>query len=175
MRRYLLLAVFGTLIVAPSVLAADGDTDKSTTAPAPLVLPTGAAMVAADAANGTEVTPSLAYRPDHRGMDARRPILFALHGATGIVQAFDGMTTLKVLRAGGIEANPLMSGVVTNERGLMAAKIGAAAATIIGTETLWHHNHRTAALIVSMVANSAMAAVANHNSQVLQRFEASSK
>ena len=49
------------------------------------------------------------------------------------------------------------------------------AATIIGTESLWKHNHRWAAMIVGIAANSAMAAVVNHNAQVLSRFQAAKR
>jgi hypothetical protein len=172
MRRFFLFALFGALTIAPSAFAADGDAnDTAATAKKPvLILPTGAQLAAADPANGTEVAPPAMFQ-QKKGMDARRPILFALHGATAIVQAYDGMTTRRVLAAGGYEANPVMQGIVSNEKGLMAAKIGAAAATIIGAETLWHDNHKVAAIVVSLVANSAMAAVANHNNQVLRRVQ----
>lgn len=175
MRRCFLFALVSALLVAPSAFAADGDAKDDATAAtarkAALVLPTGAAMVAADPNNATEVVPPSAFQAKRRGMDARRPILLALHGTTAIVQAMDGLTTRKVLAAGGYEANPVMQSIAGNEKALLATKIGAAAATVIGTETLWHDNHKFAAIVVSVLANSAMAAVANHNNQVLKRVQ----
>ena len=171
MRRFLLVALAGFFFVAPAAFAADADDANVQVKPASLVLPTGAAMLAAESGNA-DIMPPAIYHPRNQGFDARRPIMFALYAGVGVVQAYDGITTMKVLKSGGYEANPVMQAITKNEKTLAAAKIGAAAATIIGTESLWKHNHRWAAMIVGIAANSAMAAVVNHNAQVLSRFQA---
>jgi len=173
MRRYCLIALFGLFVAAPSALFAAGADEPAAAAKVtPLVLPTGAALVAADSSNGTEIAPPILYRQSPSRFDARRPLLFALYGGAAVIQAYDGVTTMRVLRAGGYEANPVMQAITKNQKTLIAAKLGATAATIIGTESLWRGNHKWAARVVGFAANSAMAAVVSHNAKVLDRFEA---
>ena len=170
MRRFLMFALAGILFATPAAFAADADDVTTPSKPANLVLPTGAAL-AADA-DTAEIVPPAAFRPAKRGFDARRPLVLALYAGTGVVQAYDGITTTKVLKTGGFEANPMMQAITKNEKTLIAAKVGATVATIIGTESLWRNNHRWAAVLVGIAANGAMAAVVNHNTQVLARFQA---
>jgi hypothetical protein len=79
--------------------------------------------------------------------DPRRAVLSALHAATGVVQTYDGLLTMRVIRAGGTESNPLMRPVAGHEGAMMGVKVAAAVATVIGTETLWRDNHRIAAIV----------------------------
>lgn len=170
MRRFVLFALAGLLIASPAAFAADADDVNTQPKPAGLILPTGAAL-AADS-NAAEIVPATAFRPANRGFDARRPLVLALYAGAAVVQAYDGITTMKVLNTGGYEANPMMQAITKNEKTLIAAKLGATAATIIGTESLWRNHHRWAAVLVGVAANGAMAAVVNHNMQVLARFQA---
>ena len=81
------------------------------------------------------------------------------------------MSTVRALNAGAHEANPLMKGAVSDQRVLVATKIGATFMSVLASEKLYRGDHRTAAIVVSVLTNSAMLAVANHNSQVLKRFQ----
>lgn len=103
--------------------------------------------------------------------DPRRAVLSSLHAVTGVVQAYDGMLTMRVLDAGGKESNPLMKPVAGNSGVMLGVKVAAAVATVIGTETLWHDNHRVAAILTSIAANVGMAMIARHNAGVLARLE----
>lgn len=172
MRSWSVFALAGILLVPAAGLASPGPDDSGVTVPtatAALVLPTEGRLLALTAArDGADPQPVAPVMPDR---DARRAVLSSLHAVTGVVQTYDGMLTMRVLRAGGVEANPLMKPVTRNEGAMLGVKIAAAVATVIGTETLWHDNHRVAAIVTSIVANSAMAMIARHNAQVLARLE----
>ena len=62
--------------------------------------------------------------------DPRRAVLSSLHAVTGVVQSYDGILTMRVLRAGGVEANPLMKPVTRSEGTMLGVKIAAAVATV---------------------------------------------
>lgn len=171
MRHWLCVcALFGVLCVPASVMAAPGSDELTVPAvnPERLRLPSPerlAALTAPDDAPSVVVVRTV---PDR---DPRRAVLSSLHAVTGVVQTYDGMLTMRVLKAGGKETNPLMKPVVGNEGVMMGVKVAAAVATVIGTETLWHDNHRIAAIVASVVANSGMAMIARHNARVLARLE----
>lgn len=172
MRHWFALVLLGLFLVPVAGLASSGPADakgEEPAAPAALVLPTQGRLAALTAGrDGLDPPPAVRALPDR---DHRRTILSSLHAVTGVVQTYDGMLTMRVLRAGGVEVNPLMKPATGNEGVLLGVKIAAAVATVIGTETLWRDNHRVAALVTSIVANSAMAMIARHNAQVLARLE----
>lgn len=164
-----LLAVLcapATLFAAPVI-----DTARRVAAPGStvLTLPTGDRLLALAAAPD-DTAPQPIVRPgSDRG--PRRAVLSSLHAVTGVVQTYDGMLTMRVLQAGGTETNPLVKPVAGNEGAMLGVKVAAAVATVIGSETLWHNNHRLGAILASAVANSAMAMIAHHNARVLARLE----
>lgn len=172
MRYWSVLVLAGVLLAPAAALASprpDDSGETVPTAPAALVLPTAGRLLALTAVrDGADPQPVVQPMPDR---DPRRAVLSSLHAVTGVVQTYDGLLTMRVLRAGGVEANPLMKPVARNEGAMLGVKIAAAVATVIGTETLWHDNHRVAAIVTSIVANSAMAMVARHNAGVLSRLE----
>lgn len=171
--RYWSAFVLAGIVLAPAAGLASPRPDDggvtAPTAPAVVVLPTEGRLLALTAAlDGADPQPVVQVIPDR---DPRRAVLSSLHAVTGVVQTYDGMLTMRVLRAGGVEANPLMKPVTRSEGTMLGVKIAAAVATVIGTETLWHDNHRLAALVSSIVANSAMAMIARHNAHVLATVE----
>lgn len=172
MRYWSVIVLAGILLAPAAGLASprpDGSGVTEPTAPAALVLPTEGRLLALTAVRGDgDPQPVVHPIPDR---DPRRAVLSSLHAVTGVVQTYDGLLTMRVLRAGGVEANPLMKPVTRNEGAMLGVKIAAAVATVIGTETLWHDNHRVAAIVTSLVANSAMAMIARHNAHVLARLE----
>lgn len=174
--RYLrsALVLFGALALSASAFAApaDGsDNEAAVAAPtaATLRLPTGTQMATMTVAHDDEqaVVPAVYPRP----RDPRRALLSSLDLATGVVQGYDGFLTLRVVRAGGIETNPLVKPVVGNQGAMLAVKVAAAVSTVIGVESLWKRDHRASAIVASVIANSAMAMVAHHNAKVLARLE----
>lgn len=174
MRNMCALVLIGWL-AAPiaGVAAPPGETASPVLPPQPdagLVLPSSARLLALTSgyADDTVAPAPIVARQEH---PQQRALLSSLHAVTGVVQMWDGMLTKRVLEAGGRETNPMMMPVARNTGALMAVKIGAAVATVIGTETLWHDGHRLAAILTSVAASSAMAMVAHHNSQVLARME----
>lgn len=137
-----------------------------------LRLPTGERLMTMTAnTNGEEQSAVVRDLPPEMRRDPRRAVLSALHLATGVVQGYDGMLTLRVLKAGGIETNPLIKPVASNERAMMAVKMAAAVSTVMGAEQLWRNDHKVGAIVASIVANSAMAMVAHHNAKVLATLE----
>jgi hypothetical protein len=100
----------------------------------------------------------------------RRPALLpALYAATVALQALDAHSTLKGLRSGAVEANPLMTGVAGNPTALLAVKASAAAGTIYFAEKLWKRN-RVAAIVLMAAVNGVTAAVVAHNYRVASQL-----
>jgi hypothetical protein len=110
-----------------------------------------ASTVSAEEPSGA--TPAPAERP---------PVLVPLYASFAALQVADMYSTWRALDQGAVEVNPVMSGVVGNKAGLIAAKAGGAAAVIGVTERLWRKN-RTAAILFMISVNSAMTWVVQHN------------
>lgn len=79
----------------------------------------------------------------------------------------DGVLTLRAVRAGATETNPLMSPFAGHEGLMLGVKVGATTAAVMGAERLWHRGHRVSAIVLLVAINSAMAVIAAHNAQVL--------
>ena len=173
MRQPLLLAFVGMLLLPASVLAqspAVTGVSAQVVESTGLKLPTSVNLLAltSNYADSTEAQVPLPPMVDH---DPRRTVLSSLHAITGVVQTYDGLLTLRVLHAGGIETNPLIKPVASSEKAMIAVKVAAAVATVMGSESLWRNNHKLGAILASVAANSAMAMVARHNAGVLRRLE----
>jgi hypothetical protein len=105
--------------------------------------------------------------PAWTGMPSRPSILTALYGGSAALQAFDAYSTLKALKGGAVEANPIMKGVVGNPGVFIGVKAAVSAASIMAAEQMWRNHHRAAAIIMMAASNGFMAAVAAHNASVL--------
>jgi hypothetical protein len=113
-------------------------------------------------------TPTLVMpKPEWKGVGGRPSILLALYGGSAALQAFDAFSTLKALKGGAVEANPLMKGVVGNTGAFIAIKATVTGASIMAAERMWRNNHRVAAIVMMAASNGIMAAVAAHNASVL--------
>lgn len=154
---------------APAASGPDGESVPALTSAETLRLPSGTQLAAMVVAHDDEqaIAPAIYPRP----RDPRRAVLSSLDLATGVVQGYDGFLTLRVIRAGGVETNPLVKPVVRSQGAMMAVKVAAAVSTVIGVESLWKRDHRVGAIVASVIANSAMAMVAHHNAKVLARLE----
>ena len=88
-----------------------------------------------------------------------------MYGSFAALQVMDAISTNKALSAGGVEANPAMSGVVKNKNAFMAVKVGAAVATAFFAEKL-AKNHPRKATVLMAVLNVAYAGIVVHNYNV---------
>ncbi len=151
MRYWSVLVLAGILLAPAAGLASpgpDGSGLMAPTPPAALVLPTEGRLLALTANRDGEDPQTVVPATSER--DPRRAVLSSLHACDpGVVQTWDGMLTMRVLRAGGVGANPLMKPLTRNEGTMLCMKIAAAVATVIGTETLWAdaQPHRLAAIV----------------------------
>ena len=127
-----------------------------------------AEAVADTTADTTAETPALTTaKPAWAGIARRPSILTALYGGSAALQAFDAFSTLKALKGGAVEANPLMKGVVGNPGAFIAIKATVTGASILAAEQMWRNNHRVAAIVMMAASNGIMAVVAAHNASVL--------
>jgi hypothetical protein len=148
-----------------------------TEAAAELRTPPGSGTLAADAvaaAGVLHVQPTL--RNDRNRVRAlvhrqqlRRPRgLVPLYLSFATLQALDTHTTLRGVRRGHAEANPVMAPVAGDPALLIGAKTAAAVGTLAVSERLWRR-HRTAAIVLMVAVNAAHAAVVAHNYRQLRR------
>jgi hypothetical protein len=98
----------------------------------------------------------------------RRPLaLIPLYGAFAALQFADARSTTLTLRQGGVEMNPLMSGVAGSPKGLVAVKLATTVSTIVATELLWR-SHPRAAVIAMAILTSGYSVVVAHNYRQLR-------
>ena len=109
-------------------------------------------------------------RPSVRGR-IETAALRALYVSAPAVQAFDAVTTLRVLELGGREVNPMMAAVASNQTAFTAVKLGVAAGQIYGAHAL-AKRHRLLAIGVMAGVNAAFAVMAVHNLDVARSLGA---
>jgi hypothetical protein len=89
-------------------------------------------------------------------------LLTSLYFSTVSLQMLDAHSTRFLVEKGGREANPLFSGLVSNQPAFYAAKAGFATASILAARSLAKHNKK-AAIITLIAMNGVYAAVVTHN------------
>jgi Domain of unknown function (DUF5658) len=94
--------------------------------------------------------------------EKRPPALIPLYGSFIALEALDVHSTRRGLANGAVEANPAMSGLTGNSAAMVAAKAAGTAGLILASEKIWKKN-RTAAVVLMIATNSAMAWVVGHN------------
>jgi uncharacterized protein DUF5658 len=95
----------------------------------------------------------------------RPSALVPLYVSLGSLQALDLASTLHALDRGGVEANPVMRGIVDSPPCVIALKAGFTGLVIYSGEKLWKQ-HRTAAILWMVGLNGAYAAIVAHNYSV---------
>ena len=100
--------------------------------------------------------------------DRRPTLLPAAYVSLAALQTYDMYSTRKVLKQGGVEANPVMRGVVGNPATLAAVKGATTFAAVYMAERLWRTKHRRAAVVLMIATNGLMATVSAHNASVLR-------
>jgi hypothetical protein len=97
----------------------------------------------------------------------RLGVLLPLYVSFAGLQALDAHSTMRGLRAGGTEQNPLLRGIAGRPAALVALKAGVAASTILLTESLRVRN-RAGAIVLMAALNSVYAMVVTHNYQAIR-------
>jgi len=87
-------------------------------------------------------------------------------GAIGL-QAYDGYSTLRGVRQGNAETNPLVIGLADRPVAFWTVKAVTTGLSILLTEQLWRDGHRTQAIVWMVVADGVMAAVAARNASLV--------
>jgi hypothetical protein len=124
-----------------------------------------ALKIAGEEAVPAVTSPMFAPPAVARAEQHRPGALVPLYASFGALQILDTRSTLQALDRGGVEANPVMKGIVSHRVALFAVKAAATTGVIVATEKMWKKN-RTAAVIFMLATNSAMAWVVEHNYRV---------
>lgn len=86
------------------------------------------------------------------------------------LQGYDTYSTLRAVKQGAVETNPMMAGIVGNPAAFIAVKSGVTVASIYAAERLWKSGHRAEAIAMIAVTNGLMTAVAVNNANVMRRM-----
>lgn len=100
----------------------------------------------------------------------RRTLLLSMYAGNSVLQGYDAYSTLRGLRNGRTEANPVMRQVAKSSVALVVAKAGISAITISTAERLWRTNRRGHAIAVMALSDVLMTLVAAHNHSVLRHL-----
>ena len=163
LQRTLITAALGLAIFPTIGRAQDLSLPRQTltqllgTMPAPSLSATGAIGIA------DERTEQHAATARATEIDPPRPgALVPLYVSFAGLQALDAHSTIRALRSGASEANPLLREVADRPIALFALKAGVTASTIFLTEKLRVKN-RVGAVVLMAALNSAYAMVVAHN------------
>jgi len=107
--------------------------------------------------------PAILVSPATRG--SALPVLYVTFG---LLQIFDGFSTLAAVNHGAVELNPVVTGLSGNPAAIWAVKGGVTVLAIATAEGLWRQHRRREAIATMLVANGVMAAVAARNASVLR-------
>ena len=100
---------------------------------------------------------------------ATRPsALPAMYVSLAGLQSYDGYSTLRGVRAGATEANPLVGGLAGQPAAFWTVKALSTVTTIYFAEQLWRQHKPGQAIVTMVAANVVMGAVAAHNNAVLR-------
>jgi hypothetical protein len=91
-----------------------------------------------------------------------RGVLVPLYASFAALQMLDAHSTLRAVRAGGVEQNPMLRGIADKPVAMVALKAGVAASTIALAEKV-RSRSRVGAIVLMAALNSTYAAVVVHN------------
>ena len=142
------------------------------TAPVFAAEPTPIADAATAAVAALEVPVAQAdFRTTVEGRRHRPGALPAMYATSLALQGYDAYSTLTALKAGGVEANPMMKTITKSPAAFIALKAGTAALSIMAAENMWKSGHKAAAIGVMVASNVAMSFVAANNARVLSQIK----
>lgn len=113
--------------------------------------------------------PAPIVQPFRRFNNPDSPLLVSLYVATGLTQALDIHSTIKAIDRGGVETNPMLSGITGNKPAFIALKGAVAAGSIYAARKLARKN-KVAAIATLVAINAAYGFVAHHNYSVADRL-----
>jgi hypothetical protein len=99
---------------------------------------------------------------------SRPAALVPLYAGLSVLQGYDGYSTIRGVRDGLAETNPLVGGLASRPALLWSLKAGSTAASIYLAEQYWRDHHPKKAIVSMIVANGLMAAVAARNASLLK-------
>ncbi len=109
-------------------------------------------------------------QPYRRIETGTSPLLMSLYVSTAFTQALDIHSTIKALDRGGVETNPMLSGLTGNKAAFIAVKGAVAAGSIYAASRLAKRN-KVAAIVTMVAINTAYGFVAYHNYKVAGRLQ----
>jgi hypothetical protein len=164
MRRiFTAVTVVFTLMTVPA-FAADGETTPATGG---LLISSAAVAAATAAAPAPAPAPGADFSTNVFARVKRPAALPTLYVASAALQGYDAYSTLSAIRAGAVEANPVMQGVVKSPAAFVAVKASVTALSIMAAEKMWKRGNRFGAIGVMVASNVAMGLVAANNARVL--------
>ena len=143
------LFCLGLALVASTARAQESPVSSSTP---PSVLRAGSDL----ATGGEPAFDVRAAPPSPRG------VLVPLYASFASLQMLDAHSTLRAMRAGGVEQNPLLRGLADKPAALVALKAGVAVSTIAVADKV-RGRSRVGAIAMMAALNSAYAVVVAHN------------
>ena len=99
--------------------------------------------------------------------ESRPAILPPLYVGLAALQVYDGYSTIRGVREGNRETNPLVGGLAERPVVLWSLKAATTALSIYLAEQQWRQHHRKQAIVTMIVANGVMGAVAARNASRL--------
>lgn len=99
---------------------------------------------------------------------AHPPALVPLYVGLSVLQAYDGYSTIRGVRGGYVETNPLVGGLASRPALFWSVKAASTAVSIYLAEQYLRDHHPKKAVAVMIVANGLMAAVAARNAWLLK-------
>jgi hypothetical protein len=99
----------------------------------------------------------------------RPAALIPLYVSFAGLQGYDGYSTIRGVRNGAREANPLVGGLAKQPAAFWTVKALSTVTTIYFAEQLWRQHKRGQAIMTMVVANAFMGAVAARNAYVLSQ------
>jgi hypothetical protein len=163
-------ALFAAILASPSVASAQNVVDNSSVTLAPSLAVSFAQplRVAEEQSAAVQLPrPALVINP-MRSRNGSKTALSSLYATTAAMQLLDVDSTLKSLKRGAIETNPLMSGLVKNRAAFAMTKAGIAAATIYAAHHIAKDN-KVAAIVTLVAINSAYAMIVKNNYAIANR------
>lgn len=106
-----------------------------------------------------------ATRLDRAKPGASRGLLVPLYASFATLQLLDAHSTLRAVRAGGVEQNPVVGSMANHPAALVAMKAGVAASTIVLADKM-RNRSRVGAIVLMAGLNSLYATVVAHNYSV---------
>jgi hypothetical protein len=102
------------------------------------------------------------------GSSAAKFGMGAVYASTVLMHVLDVDSTMKAMKRGAVEANPLMKGVVKNRGAFIATKAAIATVSIYATSRMAKHN-KVHAIIASAAINSAYLMIVKNNYSIANR------